>query len=194
MATKYILVGGYPHKAPDGGRAFCEELVKGFNEPVKILDCLYARPKDVWKQVFAEDKEFFAKYLPGKNLEIKLADQKKFIEQVRWSNVIYLRGGITKQLLKLLPTDKVWVNELDGKTLAGTSAGTNAVSKYYYGLSSLKINDGLGLLPVKVIVHWRSDYNAPNIDWSRAYDELRTHKENLDILTLAEGQFQTTTN
>ncbi len=98
--TKYILVGGYPWKALDGGRAFAEELV------------------------------------------------------------------------------------------AGSSVGAHAISKYYYGLDDLKIGEGLGLLPIKAIVHYRSDYNAPNIDWDKAEVELKNYKEELPILTLSEGQFE----
>lgn len=188
--TKYILIGGYPSKASDGGKSFCEEFIKGFNEPIRILDCIFARPRETWEEVFADDKEFFRKHLPNKKFEIQLADPEKFIEQVKWANVIYLRGGRTSQLIELLNKNKGWYKELDGKTLAGTSAGANAIAKYYYGLDSLKLCEGLGLLPIKVIVHWRSDYNAPNIDWDKAYSELKKYKEDLPIITLAEGQFE----
>ena len=67
------------------------------------------------------------------------------------------------------------------------------MAKYYYGLDSLKLCEGLGLLPVKIIVHWHSDYNAPNIDWDKAYLELKNYKEDLPIITLAEGQFEVIT-
>lgn len=50
--TKYILVGGYPHKATDGGKALCEELVRGFGESVRILDCLFARPREIWEESY----------------------------------------------------------------------------------------------------------------------------------------------
>ncbi len=191
--TKYILVGGYPDKASDKGKAFCEEVVKDFEEPVRILDCIFARPKEMWVKLFAYDEEFFREHLPNKKLEIQLADPEKFIEQATWANVIYLKGGRTSQLKELLNKNKGWDKELDGKTLAGTSAGANAVAKYYYGLSSLKLCEGLGLLPIKVIVHYRSDYNAPSIDWDKAYSELKNYKEVLPIITLAEGQFEVIT-
>ena len=145
--TKYILVGGYPDKALDEGKAFCEEVVKGFEEPVRILDCIFARPHETWEKEYVNDKEFFGDYLPNKKPEIRLADPEKFIEQVKWANAIYFRGGKTR---------------------------------YYYGLDSLKLCEGLGLLPIKVIVHWRSGYNAPNI-------------EDLPIITMAEGQIEVIT-
>lgn len=189
--TKYILVGGYPWKAPDGGRAFAEELVAGFSEPIKILECVFARPREEWGKACSQDKEFFEKHLPNKVIEIQLAQPETFLEQVKWANTIYIRGGASETLLLTLASQGAgWEKELEGKTLAGSSAGTHVISKYYYGLDDLKIGEGLGLLPIKAIVHYRSDYNAPNIDWEKAEVELRNYKEELPILKLPEGQFE----
>lgn len=191
MSIKYILVGGYPQRASDGGKAFAEELIKGYSEPVKILECLFARPKDNWETAFAQDKEFFTKHLPDKKLEFRMADPKQFKEQVEWADAIYIRGGASEAVLLALANQGAgWEKELDGKTLAGSSAGAHAIAKYYYGLDDLKIGEGLGLLPLKIIVHYRSNYNAPNIDWDEAEIELKQYKEDLSILKLAEGQFE----
>ncbi|MFA5022713.1 MAG: Type 1 glutamine amidotransferase-like domain-containing protein [Candidatus Paceibacterota bacterium] len=192
MSTKYILVGGYPKKALDGGKAFTEELIKGFKEPVKILECLFARPRDNWDEAFNQDKDFFINNLPGKRLEFQLADPEKFREQVAWADAIYIRGGASEAvLLELQKQSEGWEKELPGKTLAGSSAGAHAISKYYYGLDDLKIGEGLGLLSLKIIVHYGSDYNAPNIDWNKAEIELKQYKEDLPLIKLAEGQFKT---
>ncbi len=188
--TKYILVGGYPHKIADGGKAFAEELVKGFTEPIKLLECLFARPKENWDKVFEQDKEFFQRHLPEKKIELVRAELDKFIEQVRWADAIYIRGGDAEELLIELLRTYSLQKELKGKTLAGSSAGADAIAKYYYGLDDLKIGGGLGLLHVKVLTHYRSDYNAPNIDWDKADRELNEYKENLRLLTLEEGRFE----
>lgn len=190
MSTKYILIGGYPHKAPDGGQAFAEELVKGFKEPVKILDCLFARPEDNWDEAFGQDKNFFTQHLPDKKLEFRMADPNKFIEQINWANAIYIRGGTTRVLVGQLNKSADWQNSLEGKTLAGSSAGANIMAKYFYGVSSLKLHKGMGFLPIKTLVHYRSDYNAPNVDWDKAENELENYKEPLEIITLAEGEFK----
>jgi len=94
MTTKFILVGGYIPKAVDGGNAFCEELVKDFHRdwPVKILDCMFARPKESWDEKFTEDTIFFSKFV--KDFKLELAQPEKFIEQIQSSDVIFLRGGI----------------------------------------------------------------------------------------------------
>ena len=188
--TKYILVGGYPYKATDGGKAFAEALTEGKPQPVKLLECLFARPPENWQKAFAQNKEFFEHILPNKKLDIRLAEIKKFAEQVRWADSVYIRGGENERLLPILKQNKVWRNELDGKTLAGSSAGANALSKYFCGLDDPVLGEGLGIVPVKVLVHYRSDYNSPNIDWDKAEAELKAKDPSFRFLPLAEGQFE----
>ncbi len=195
MTTKYILVGGYPQKGLNGGKAFAQELVKDFGESVSILVCLFARTRDVWDEAYNQDVEAFKRHLPEKNLEVVMADPEKFLEQLRKTDVLYLRGGHSTQLLvDTLSGYPDLKGMLQGKTVAGSSAGADAISQYYYGLDTPdEIKEGLGLLPVKVVVHYRSDYNAPNINWDRV-DELMvsTHPE-LPTLNLTEGQFEVST-
>ncbi|MFA5047762.1 MAG: Type 1 glutamine amidotransferase-like domain-containing protein [Patescibacteria group bacterium] len=191
MSTKYILIGGYAKAAPDGGKGFCEELVSGFTEPVKILDCLFARPKETWEKAFNDDKAFLTDRLGGKKFVLEMADTEKFLEQVKWADAIYIRGGKEEaSLVEYLSADKFWLKELDGKTLAGTSAGADAISKYFYDLDNLKVREGLGLLPIKIIVHYKSDYNAPNVDWDKAAEELKNYGEDLPLVTLKEGEYK----
>jgi len=189
MKIKYILGGGIPQSALDGGVAFCEEIVTGFNGPVKILDCLFARSPEKWESAFSEDKAFFARCLPDTNLKIQLADPNQFIEQIRLTDVLYIRGGTTLALLDTLNRIEQWQTSLEGKTVVGLSAGANVLSKYYYGLDSLKVEEGFGLVTVKVITHFRSNYHAPNIDWDKAYLEIQNREKSLRLITLAEGEF-----
>jgi len=188
--TKYILAGGYIHKAPDYSKAFCEELVKGINNrPVKILDCMFARSRDSWEEKMKEDNILFSKFI--KDFELELALPEKFTEQVKKSDVIFLRGGHTQVLFEFLNKDKSWIQELDGKVLAGTSAGAEVIAKYYYVLSTPRTGDGFGFLPIKVIPHWRSDSDEyKNFDWDKALKELKSYKEDLPIYALAEGEFK----
>src|SRR3989344_4720811 len=187
--TKFILVGGYPRRAADGGKGLAQEMVKGFKEPIKMLICYFARPTIQWKLNAVEDRQCFRKHLVGKKVEFKTAQIENFSEQVNWANVIYLRGGRTEKLLKLLGQCGDWEKELSGKTIAGSSAGAHALSKYNFNLDKLKLDEGIGLVPVKVLVHYQSNYNAPNIDWNEALEELKNYKENLPTYTLREGEY-----
>lgn len=189
--TKYILVGGYLHKAEDGGRAFLKELVEGFEQdkPVRILNCLFAQPKDTWVDKLQENKKFFSRYL--NNFEFILADQKQFVEQVKAADVIFLQGGHTKPLIKILSESGNWIKELAGKTIAGTSAGGEIMAQYYYVGKTKRIGVGFGLLPIKFIPHWHSNLNeCKNVDWDQAWQELKDYREDLPICALAEGEFK----
>ncbi len=188
--TKFVLVGGYPHKAADGGRAFAEAVVQGFDEPVKFLDCLFARPHDTWAKGHAQDKELFGNAVPEKQLDMRPADPFSFMEQLTWADVLYIRGGSNEVLREALSAYRDWETVLEGKTVAGSSAGANILSTNYWSPDSLACGEGLGILPIKVIVHYGSDYNAPHVDWEKGYAQLQNYKEDLPILKLPEGGFE----
>lgn len=187
--TKYILVGGYNSKAEDGGKTFAEELITGFVEPVKILICLFARPADAWSEKFTKEKNFFAHNVPHQHLEIKLAQINTFIDQVKWADCIYFHGGRTRILIDALQRADGWKNELKGKTIAGSSAGAHMLARFSYSPEDLTVNKGLGILNVKVLTHYKSDFNAPNVDWDKAYRELDDYGEKLRLIALQEGEF-----
>jgi len=188
--TKYILVGGYLHKAEDGGEAFFKELAADFNadKPVRILICLFARSRDVWASKLQENKKLFSKYI--NNFEFVLADPEKFVEQVKNSDVIFFQGGHPEPLMHLLPKSGDWIKELEGKTVAGTSAGAEVIAKYYYVCKTMRAGHGLNILPIKFMPHWRSklaEYN--NLDWDKALEDLKNYQEDLPVYNLAEGEF-----
>lgn len=190
MSTKFILVGGYPQKAADGGRAFCQEIVAGFKQPIRVLVCLFARPTETWKEAFPESEAFFSSCLPNVKMELQQADPKIFLEQVKWANVVYFRGGMTSLLIESLRQMKGWERLLERKTIVGNSAGANALCTSSYGLHKLVVQEGIGLLPLKVLCHFRSDYNAPNVDWEVALDQLKKSQPKLPTRTLTEDQFE----
>jgi len=187
--TKFVLVGGYSNKSADDGGAFAQELVEGFDQPVRILECIFARPVDEWESALEKDKFLFSSKLKQKII-FELADPARFIEQIRKADVIYFRGGRTKALIEVLEQSPGWEKELSGKTVAGSSAGVNFLAQYYYSLDNLEICQGLGILPIKALVHYKSDYNAPNIEWDTVYQELNEYGEDLPVLAIPEGAFE----
>ncbi|MCX6795223.1 MAG: Type 1 glutamine amidotransferase-like domain-containing protein [Candidatus Falkowbacteria bacterium] len=186
--TKYILAGGYVHKAADGGKAFCEELVKGIKRnPIKILDCVFARTRDCWEETLESDNFLLSKFI--KNFQLDLALPEKFLEQIKESDVIFLKGGETEMLIEALKKDLGWQKELTGKVLAGTSAGAEMMAEYYCDFIKPKAVKGFGLLPIKFVSHWQSsDYQ--DIDWDKALKKLKDHGEDLEIIKLKEGEFK----
>jgi len=187
--TKYVLIGGYIYKAQDGGKAFCQELVKGINnKTVKILDCLFARNQDYWDDRFQDDKKFFSKNLD--NFKIELALPEKFIDQIKNSDVVFFQGGNPQQLIKILESVGDWNKELNGKTIVGSSGGADIISKYYGVIKSLSIGEGLGLLSIKFIPHWKSNYGQrTDEEMELLLEKLKLYKEDLETITLRDGEF-----
>ena len=188
--TRYVLIGGFASKATDGGIGVCKEMVRGFQEPVKILICLFARPEAGWTSKFEEDKAFFAERLPNTQLTMKMASIANFADEVAWADVIYLRGGDTPTLVKALQADLSWTKHLAGKTVVGTSAGACALAQYDYDVDHFKLSDNLGLLPIKVLPHYRSDYGAPHVNWDSIEKTLSNYKEPLELVLLREGEYR----
>ncbi|MBP6925745.1 MAG: Type 1 glutamine amidotransferase-like domain-containing protein [Candidatus Pacebacteria bacterium] len=188
---KIILVGGYTTKAEDGGKALAQEMVAGFAEPVKILDCMFARNKQYWESSLAEDVLFFKNHLPDTKIDVQLARPDSFLEQIAWADVIYFRGGSDALLMDALSLQSGWEKLLDEKTIAGTSAGACALSAYYYELDDDSgLGQGFGLVPVKIVVHYRSNYNAGNIDWDYIDRVMDEHYPNVEKVNLKEGEFK----
>lgn len=191
--TKYILIGGGIHSAKDKGKLFCEEILSNFNKnkTIKILNCLFARNKEDWSLKFKSDKEFYDKNL--NNFEIEFADPKIFIEQIKKSDVVFFQGGNPHLLMSNLCSTGDWIKACQGKTLIGTSAGADIFVKYYGVGKTSNIGEGLGILPIKFIPHWKSaEYEKKydtEVDWENLLEKLKSYKEDLPLITVQEGEF-----
>ena len=187
--TKYVLLGGVIHNALDGGKSFVDEIVKDINHrPVKILDCIFARPKEDWDKRFLIDKGFLNQHL--KECEIELASPEKFIDQIKKSDIIFFQGGVPHQLMNVLGRIDGWINELNGKVVVASSGGADALVKYYGVGKTGRVGEGLGLLSIKLIPHWKSNYAEDAVDWDRLFEKLKLHGEDLEIFALREGEFR----
>jgi peptidase E len=189
--VKYILVGGYRRSGEDKGKGFAQELVRGHPEPIKILDILFARPTERWGQSFQDDLDFFVQNLPSSKIELEMAQVGSLTTQVQAADIIYLKGGdSTTRLIRGLTQDKGWVQHLDGKTVAGTSAGAYAICEYYHQLDPSSVGRGLGLLPYKILTHWQSAEYGTSDDWAKFDQELQDFGGSEPVLRLREGEFR----
>ncbi len=65
--------------------------------------------------------------------------------------------------MKLLDTLKKFPDiekYLSDKTIAGESAGANVWAKFFYSPKTDKISEGLGVIPIKIIPHFREEYRG----------------------------------
>lgn len=188
--TKFILSGGYYYKAPDGGAAFCKEISKDVaHRPIKLLDCLFGRPLETWDQKFSDDQRFFSQHVDS--VRVELASQEKFVQQVKESDVIFFQGSRPEDIMSVLQTIPGWSDMLADKTVVASSGGASMLSKYFGVGKTGRLGEGFGVLPIKFIPHWKSDYNEGLvIDWDALLGKLAEYKESLEIVTLRDGEFK----
>lgn len=107
--------------------------------------------------------------------------------------MILIQGGddhLLQYWLKQFDVSNIWKN----KVVAGSSAGSNALCKHFWTCDWRMCMNGLGIVPVKFIPHFQSDYGNGDsrgpIDWDKAYKELESYRDtSLPTHALKEGNF-----
>jgi peptidase E len=192
--TKYILNSGGSKRYPDKADKFNKEIVKDLGSSPRILFCFFATPRELWEEKFVKySQRFLSSMESGVSPEIGLAFPDKFVEQVKNSDAIIIHGGddnLLLQYLKKYDLPAIW----QGKVVAGSSAGSDALVKHFWASDWRCVMEGLGILPIKFIPHYGSDHNsdepADPIDWDKAYQELEDYGDkSLPIYALEEGDF-----
>jgi hypothetical protein len=191
--TKYILNSGGVKKNPEVAKKFFAEMVRGFGEHPKVLICCFAQPRQYWEAKFADDKARTHLFPEHVQPEFELAFPDTFAEQIAGCDALYIHGGDDHLLLYWLrkfdiPT--IW----EGKVVATSSASSQALSKHFWTCDWRQTRDGLGVLPIKFIAHFDSDYGADDprgpIDWDAAYQVLKNYGDTtLPIHALKEAEY-----
>lgn len=193
--TKYVVNSGGLHNVPDKKGPFFNEMVRNLGSKPKVLLCFFALSREEWKDKFAEDLSDFKTIFTGEiqpRLEMVMPDI--FGKQMRESDAVYIHGGddyLVQYWLKKFDLPRLW----EGKVVATNSASSNAISKHFWTPDWRKCMDGLGILPIKFLPHYKSNYGAGDprgpIDWDKGYKELENYGDkNLPIYALEEGEFE----
>jgi len=192
--TKYVINSGWIRNNPEKTKKFFAEIFKGLGEKPHLLLCYFAQPREYWEQKFSENKISLIDSFPQDiNPIIEMAFPETFEEQLKNSDVIYIKGGDDHLL-------QYWLNQFNlptiwnGKVVATISAGSNAMAKHFWTCDWRRTMDGLGILPIKFIPHYKSAFgdNDPRgkINWENAYKELEAYEDkSLPIYALEEGDF-----
>jgi hypothetical protein len=190
--TKYILNSGGSKNYPDLAKKFFAEIVKDLGNNPHFLMCFFAQPREDWEIKFFEFKEKCKMFPEGVAPIFELAFPENFEEQIKNSAVVYIHGGddhLLQYWLKQFNIPKIW----EGKVVATSSAGSDALVKYFWTCDWRKCMDGLAILPIKFLPHYKSSYGSDDprgpIDWDKALEELKDYKETLPIHALKEGEY-----
>lgn len=178
--TKFILHGGFQKgKTDENNVPFYSEILKDTNH-TSILIVPFAKDDDRMVDSIEKVKQRFLDVAQDKNLEISVATHDTFIQQLQDNDIIYFCGGTSIKLLQELSPYENISQYLNGKVVAGESAGANILCTYFYSPSANAVLEGLKLLPIKFIPHFTQDKK----------DVLNGYGENLETLFLEEYSYK----
>lgn len=183
--TKYILHGGYTSEDNSLNDKFFKEITRELEGEINILLVYFASEESEYESKFRQDKEKFLTNSENKNLRFEIANEYDFIEQIKRSNVIYIRGGDTFKLLEILKSYPEFPGAIEGKTVTGSSAGVYVLSRIFYSRTKERIFKGLDILPIAVACHFKGDQNVLKL--------LEEKAEGTKIILLDEFEHQVLT-
>jgi hypothetical protein len=191
--TKYVLNSGGLRKNPDKIKRFVTEIVKTLGSNPHILICLFSQVREVWENKLIEYTETYKQLMLGTKPTFELALPDVFVQQTKNSDAIIIQGGddhLLQYWLKQFDIPKIW----DGKVVATSSASSDALVEFFWTCDWRKCMKGLGILPIKFIPHFKSEYGSGDprgpIDWDKAYQELKNFGDkSLPIYALEEGDY-----
>lgn len=181
MKTKFILHGGFAKgKTEENNSEFYTEILKDAPEGAKILLVCFAKDDERVPIATERVKIEFNKSKWQKKITFDVASEEFFIEQVKSADVVYFHGGTTLKLLEALNKFPNFKDFLNGKIVAGESAGAHVFGNFFYSPSADKIAEGLGFLPLKIIPHYSEKYQG----------KLDNVGHNLELLLLPEYEYK----
>lgn len=192
--TKYVLNSGGTRNNPDGAKKYFTELAKGLGSNPRILLCFFAQPREVWEDKLAPCIDALNSYVPDSvTPSYELAFPDTFASQVATADIIYCSGGddhLAQYWFEKLNVTEVW----KGKVVGTSSATTHALSSYFWTCDWRELKEGLGILPIKTIAHYTSDYGEHDprgpIDWAKAKTDLEGYgDQSLPVYAMPEGEY-----
>ncbi len=172
MRTKFILSGGYAGRPNKENDKFFKEILNSEKDNLHVLLVYFAKPAEEYDRMTKEDRHQFNKNKGDKRLSFEIAAEGEFEEQVRKADIIYLHGGKTLRLLEILKKFPNLRGLIDGKIIAGESAGAYVLSSYFYSKSEGGVFAGLDFVPVKTICHYVGENSEKLQSCSDELEEL----------------------
>lgn len=182
--TKFVLHGGFNKESGYIKDDFFQEMLRDAPENTKVLLVYFAESDEMQSLRTEQGKSQFDKNKGSKNIKIKIASPDTFIEDCEWADVIFFSGGRTAKLMEALKKYIGLDEVFEGKTIGGDSAGANFLARYFYSKNSQKIGEGLGILTVKILVHYIEGTPNPLADVEPDLETIFLHEYETKILKL----------
>ncbi|MEC8066584.1 MAG: Type 1 glutamine amidotransferase-like domain-containing protein [Pseudomonadota bacterium] len=178
----YILHGGAALRRCESNTQFYQHIARKMQAGQTLLLVYFAADREDWARKLAHDSRNLLAQL---DMKIEVAEVETFESQLQNADVVYIRDGYTDKLFKafeafdpkLLMQDKVYV---------ASSAGANLLCKGCYSAPAQKVMQGLGVLPLNVLIHANKD------EYSKAKEKLvKLSNQDTPFLALEETKFIT---
>lgn len=171
--TTFILHGGFnSEKVGEDNTDFYSTILKNAPTNARILLVPFAKDSDRIPLAIEKVTAEFNRTKGDKEITIDVANEEHFIEQVGAADIIYFHGGVSLKLLEALKKYQDLERYLSGKIIAGESAGANVWCKYFYSPHADNVFEGLGILPFKIIPHYKEEYKGKLDDIGSNMEEL----------------------
>lgn len=180
LMTKYVLHGGNAQDIDSRNDEFFKEILKDAPANPRILLVHFAGKPERKDINWERDTKQFERVKGDRNLTFESADEQSFLDQILTADVIYFGGGTTQRLLDTIKKFAGLKELFNGKIVAGESAGANALSAFSYSKSGGGIFQGLGIIPVKTIPHYKGEHK----------EDLDAILGDLEILLLPEYKYR----
>lgn len=129
--TKYILHGGASKHEHVGNNKFFAEMTKNSKGKLKILLNYFSREDGEITELSKKDERRIRKNSKNKNLEFQIANIESLEKQLERMDVMYMRGGETEKLVRVMSKVDNLEKYFENKIIAGSSAGVYVLAKYY---------------------------------------------------------------
>ena len=184
---KYVLNSGGFRDKPIQGRDFVTEIISGHGNKPKILISIFAETRETWQTRYQKTTDRFTEFLPPEIEPVyEMASDDDFENQVMRNDIVFFYGGDVEVLAGRLQKFDI-LNIFEGKTIAGTSAGSAVWGQAYWEPYTPAIRSALGIIPMKFIPHFGA---GDKIDWDQVLQELQSHgDQSLEIHAMPEGDY-----
>ena len=190
--TTFILHGGYTREQNDSNKGFYREIVKRLPHHATIVLSYFASTDE--KKIphtFADHCALLKEAAPEKELTFVQASKQDLRWQLSRADALLLNGGDNDKLIDALKQYPDFKTLIDGKTVAGSSAGAHALSTFYYSNDDGNVREGLAVIGVRVICHFESkQYKNAHNEPGTILALMNEYPKDLDLITLRDYEWK----
>ncbi|MDC1205317.1 Type 1 glutamine amidotransferase-like domain-containing protein [Candidatus Pacebacteria bacterium] len=187
MKTKFILHGGMLKYDSPYNTSFFKEFTKDLQGGDKVLFIGFARRDlDSRQEVYERDKGFILAHT-DKDVIVENAELETLVEQAKEAKAIFVTGGDTTGLQNDIASKPDFLEAIKGKVYAGSSAGAMITAKYKYACSDDEVQEGLGWLPIRLMVHYGNPEFSSTEETKKVIEK---YDSSLELVLLPECEWQ----